>query len=296
MYMFRYRRAKNCKACVVNDTNSCATNITIAQPRNAPPRPNREKAIKTEEDGLVVPTFVPNQNSVQDSYFKLAMGNRKVNTLLNPIPNMISRAAFDPNKYLRTAYAEHVGSMGRMARLKAKAISGDRKLCLPIVLGQLNTLDFSRDATTIGYVDGKTCANIPACGTSLFGSINNCSDNGITLLGFYLLAMESSNFPNAWVSTSDFKIIWRRKTGILSGSTPSFTRLAIKGVKQSDNQEATATLNFSDSTGATYVFGNDFPGEDTITVSWDPSVVSGAALVNDILNGTPTRRVEFQFI
>ena len=60
MYMFRYRRAKNCKACVVNDTNSCATNITIAQPRNAPPRPNREKAIKTEEDGLVVPTFVPN--------------------------------------------------------------------------------------------------------------------------------------------------------------------------------------------------------------------------------------------
>ena len=96
MYMFRYRRAKNCKACVVNDTNSCATNITIAQPRNAPPRPNREKAIKTEEDGIVVPTFVPNQNSVQDSYFKLSMGNRKVNTLLNPIPNMISRASFDP--------------------------------------------------------------------------------------------------------------------------------------------------------------------------------------------------------
>ena len=131
------------------------------------------------------------------------MGNRKVNTMLNPIPNMVSLSVTDP-KYLRPAYAEHVGSMGRIARLKAKAISGDRKLCLPIVLGQLNTLDFSRDSTTIGYVDGKTCVNIPACGTSLFGSINNCSDNGITLLGFYLLAMESSNFPNAWVATSDF--------------------------------------------------------------------------------------------
>ena len=43
MYMFRYRRAKKCKACVVNNTNSCATNLTIAQPRNVPPRPNREK-------------------------------------------------------------------------------------------------------------------------------------------------------------------------------------------------------------------------------------------------------------
>ena len=52
MYMFRYRRAKSCKACVVNHTNSCATNITIAQPRNAPPKPNRQKAIKTIEEGF----------------------------------------------------------------------------------------------------------------------------------------------------------------------------------------------------------------------------------------------------
>ena len=61
MYMFRYRRAKECKACVVNHTNSCATNITIAQPRNAPPKPNRQKAIKTIEEGKEVATFVPNQ-------------------------------------------------------------------------------------------------------------------------------------------------------------------------------------------------------------------------------------------
>ena len=78
MYMFRYRRAKKCKACVKNDTNSCATNITIAQPRNAPPKPNRQKAIKIIEDGKEVPTFVPNQNTVQDSYFYLDESNRKV--------------------------------------------------------------------------------------------------------------------------------------------------------------------------------------------------------------------------
>ena len=32
------------------------------------------------------------------------------------------------------------------------------------------------------------------------------------------------------------KLYGGEKTGILSSSTPSFTRLAIKGVKQSDNQ------------------------------------------------------------
>ena len=86
--MFRYRRAKafSCKACVVNHTNSCATNITIAQPRNAPPKPNREKAIKVQdENGNDVPTFVPNQNTVQDSYFYLDMGNRKAFNLKNSI-------------------------------------------------------------------------------------------------------------------------------------------------------------------------------------------------------------------
>ncbi len=81
MYMFRYRRAKNCKACVVNNTNSCATNITIAQPKNAPPRPNREKAIKTIEGGNEVITFVPNQNKDQDSNFYLDVVNRKVENI-----------------------------------------------------------------------------------------------------------------------------------------------------------------------------------------------------------------------
>ena len=36
--------------CDKPDTNSCATNITIAQ-LNAPPEPNRQKAIKTIENG-----------------------------------------------------------------------------------------------------------------------------------------------------------------------------------------------------------------------------------------------------
>ena len=82
MYMFRYRRAKSCKACVVNHTNSCATNITIAQPREAPPRPNRTKAHRAQgaDDTNVVETFVPNANSVQNIYYEHNMANR---TLLN---------------------------------------------------------------------------------------------------------------------------------------------------------------------------------------------------------------------
>ena len=98
MYMFRYRRAKNCKACVINNTNSCATNITIAQPRNAPPKPNREKAIKVlDENGNEVPTFVPNQNTVQDSYFfsdgfgNPNSSNRKLATLSQPTKTELSQ-------------------------------------------------------------------------------------------------------------------------------------------------------------------------------------------------------------
>ena len=137
MYMFRYRRAKECKACVVNHTNSCATNITIAQPRNAPPKPNRQKVIKTVENGKEVPTFVPNQNTVQDSYFYLDESNRKVENLAGNVKatkvtdgNIFKQGTEWANGYITKSQSHlesNLGSMGRLARIKAAAISGDKK-------------------------------------------------------------------------------------------------------------------------------------------------------------------------
>jgi hypothetical protein len=136
MYMFRYRRAKKCKACVVNNTNSCATNLTIAQPRNVPPRPNREKVIKMVENGKEVPTFVPNQNTVQDSYFYLDVAKRKVLNLKDGIKDtsvtngsIFKQGSAWSNGYITKSQSHlesNLGSMGRLARLKAAAISGDK--------------------------------------------------------------------------------------------------------------------------------------------------------------------------
>lgn len=136
MYMFRYRREKKCKACVVNNTNSCATNLTIAQPRNVPPRPNREKVIKMVENGKEVPTFVPNQNTVQDSYFYLDVAKRKVENLACCVKDtsvtngsIFKQGSAWSNGYITKSQSHlesNLGSMGRLARLKALAISGDK--------------------------------------------------------------------------------------------------------------------------------------------------------------------------
>jgi len=79
--MLRLKSRASCK-CFTNNTTSCAKNVTIAQPRNAPPRPNRTKAYKDKgpDDDTVVQTFVPNENSVQNNYYEHKMSNR---TLLN---------------------------------------------------------------------------------------------------------------------------------------------------------------------------------------------------------------------
>ena len=41
--MLRLKSKASCQ-CFTDNTTSCAKNITIAQPREAPPRPNRTKA------------------------------------------------------------------------------------------------------------------------------------------------------------------------------------------------------------------------------------------------------------
>lgn len=311
--MFRYRRAKSCKACVVNHTNSCATNITIAQPRNAPPKPNRQKAIKTIENGEEVPTFVPNQNTVQDSYFfsggfgnpngsnrKLATLSKSIKTNANQIVNgnLFTQGTAWSKGYITKSqsYLEsNTGSMGRLQRLKAKAISGDRDICVPIKLGQNNYLHIIKDSTTSGYVRPDICVGIPACGTSNFGSINSCNTN-ITLLNFTLLAFESSNFPSNYdINTNLFKIIWRRKLNSLLNSTPNFSSITISGIRNSNNQFAQVTLDLTQTTpfGGGLKFDTQFPGENTITAEWNPALVSDVSIVNDILNGANGKRVVF---
>ena len=315
MYMFRYRRAKNCKACVINNTNSCATNITIAQPRNAPPKPNREKAIKVlDENGNEVPTFVPNQNTVQDSYFfsdgfgNPNSSNRKLATLSQPskpeLSQIVNGNIFKQGSALANGYItksqsnleSNVGSMGRIARLKANAISGDRKICNPILLGQTNYMHLAKTNLVSGYFRPSVCSSIPnpffnLCeGSASLGSINSCQTD-ITLLKFTLLG-----FVNV-LNNNTFVIIWRRKIGLNFNSVPSFTSLTISGKRVSNNQNESVTLNLSQTVtpGGGFSFGNALPNENTIMAMWDASVLPDVAIVKDILNGNSSKKVIFQF-
>ena len=312
MYMFRYRRAKNCKACVINNTNSCATNITIAQPRNAPPKPNREKAIKVlDENGNEVPTFVPNQNTVQDSYFfsdgfgNPNSSNRKLATLSQPAKtelsqiingNIFKQGSAWANGYITKSQSNlesNVGSMGRIERLKANAISGDRKICNPILLGQTNYMHLAKTNLVSGYFRPSVCSNpilSNVCAGNSLGSINSCQTD-ITLLNFTLLG-----FINV-LTNNTFVIIWRRKIGLNVNSVPSFTSLTISGKRDSNNQNESVTLNLSQTVtpAGGFSFGNALPNENTIMASWDSSVLPDVAIVKDILNGNSSKKVIFQF-
>tara|TARA_Y100000768_G_scaffold375691_1_gene346775 strand:- start:3441 stop:4361 length:921 start_codon:yes stop_codon:yes gene_type:complete len=79
--MLRLKSRASCQ-CFIDNTAGCRKNVTIAQPREAPPRPNRTKAHMAQgaDDTQVVGTFVPNANSVQNIYYEHNMANR---TLLN---------------------------------------------------------------------------------------------------------------------------------------------------------------------------------------------------------------------
>jgi len=301
MYMFRYRRAKECKSCVVNHTNSCATNITIAQPRNAPPKPNREKAIKVVEDGKEVPTFVPNQNTSQDSYFYSAGfgnpngSNRKLSTLSQPVKtklsnivngNIFKQGTAWANGYITNSQANlesNTGSMGRLERLKANAISGDREICRPIVLGQTNYLHLAQSTFLSGYMKPSICSVFGGSpclnNTNLFGSINSC-EKDIILLNFTLLSFTIAKLTNK------FLIIWRRKTGLNANLVPSFTSVTISGKKSSNNEHTSVTLDLSNTVGG-LVLGNHLPGtnENTITAEWDATTEPSVVIVKDILFG-----------
>jgi len=141
--MLRLKSRASCQ-CFTNNTTSCAKNVTIAQPRNAPPRPNRTKAYmaKGSDDTTVVGTFVPNTNSVQDSYF-MSDGygspyshNRKQDTLgnrdkspLSTISGNWTQGSAYANGYITKSQSKleaNTGSMDRLGRLKAQSIANSK--------------------------------------------------------------------------------------------------------------------------------------------------------------------------
>ena len=284
--MFRYRRAKFCKACVKNDTNSCATNITIAQPRNAPPRPNREKAINTIENGNEVPTFVPNQNTVQDKHFysggfgNPTGSNRKLNTLMSKIPNSISVNSFDPNKAIRTAYAEHVGSMGRIERIKARNIAGDKLRCQPLNIGDSFVINVQKFGTAAGYL------NIPEFNFRR-GKINGDNKDCMQSINGFSIRQLNSYINNLGNKALYFQL--RQKFGIFAGTTPNVQAISFKGTPTGNVIDTETVILLLTET-------NTFGGGFTVTVSggipvinavWDQNTPNNKAeKVYDILENT----------
>jgi hypothetical protein len=141
--MLRLKSRASCQ-CFTDNTTSCAKNVTIAQPRTAPHKPNRTKAHRAKgfDDTKVVGTFVPNSNSVQNSYF-MSGGygapqsvNRKQRTLglkdklsLSSVltnNNLVGEEAREgtmfKNGYITKSQSKlqsNTGSMDRLSRLKA---------------------------------------------------------------------------------------------------------------------------------------------------------------------------------
>ena len=141
--MLRLKSRASCQ-CFTNNTTSCAKNVTIAQPRAAPKKPNRTQAHRAKgfNDTKVVGTFVPNSNSVQNSYcmsggFGAPQSvNRKQRTLglkdklelssVSTNNNLVGEEArkgtMFKNGYITKSQSKlqsNTGSMDRLSRLKA---------------------------------------------------------------------------------------------------------------------------------------------------------------------------------
>ena len=149
--MLRLKSRASCQ-CFIDNTTSCAKNVTIAQPRTAPPRPNRTKAhmYKGVDDTKPVGTFVPNANSVQNSYF-LSGGfgapdsnNRKQDTLANRDQPELSQVQSNNSLVGTLAQQGTMFKMGYMtksqSKLEANTGSMDR-------LGRLKALQIAKSKT-----------------------------------------------------------------------------------------------------------------------------------------------------
>ena len=148
--MLRLKSRASCQ-CFNDNNTECAKNITIAQPRNAAPRPNRTKAhmARGREDTKIVGTFFANRNSVQNSLFMSGgygtpnSSNRKQDTLANRdqpelsqvqsnsslVGNMAQRGTMFKNGLMTKSQSKleaNVGAMDRLGRLKALQIAKSR--------------------------------------------------------------------------------------------------------------------------------------------------------------------------
>uniref|UniRef100_A0A6C0JFG8 Uncharacterized protein n=1 Tax=viral metagenome TaxID=1070528 RepID=A0A6C0JFG8_9ZZZZ len=145
--MLRLKSRASCR-CFTNNTTSCAKNVTIAQPRAPPSRPNRTQAHRAQgiNDTKVTGTFVPNANSVQNSYFISGgygaprSNNRKQDTLAKKdqpeLGTVLSnnklvgpearKGTMFRNGYMTKSQSKlqaNTGSMDRLGRLKALQVA-----------------------------------------------------------------------------------------------------------------------------------------------------------------------------
>ena len=146
--MLRLKSRASCQ-CFTNNTTSCAKNITIAQPRAAPHKPNRTQAHRAKgfNDTKVTGTFVPNSNSVQNNYFMSGgfgapnSSNRKQDTLQpnrdklelgavlvnnNLVGPEARKGTMFRNGYITKSQSKlqaNTGSMDRLGRLKALQVA-----------------------------------------------------------------------------------------------------------------------------------------------------------------------------
>ena len=125
------------------DYAGCKKNITIAQPRPAPSKPNRDKAWKAKgyNDADITETTIGNQESVLNKHFSSGgygapqSKNRKQTTLTK---NKDSISSINGEWTQGSSYAlgymsreqsrleSNVGSLDRIARLKAKAVANSK--------------------------------------------------------------------------------------------------------------------------------------------------------------------------
>ena len=146
--MLRLKSRASCQ-CFTNNTTSCAKNVTIAQPRAAHHKPNRTQAHRAKgfNDTKVMGTFVPNSNSVQNSYFMSGgfgapnSSNRKQDTLQpnrdklelgavlvnnNLVGPEARKGTMFRNGYITKSQSKlqaNTGSMDRLGRLKALQVA-----------------------------------------------------------------------------------------------------------------------------------------------------------------------------
>ena len=137
--------------CFTADDTICKKNITIAQPRSAPPRPNREKAWKDSgryaycgrlpDDTTPTETNFMHPASVINSYFNSAgygapqSANRKQETLAKDKDQLsqVNSSWKQGNEYAlgymyksQSKLEANVGSMDRLGRLKAQAVANSK--------------------------------------------------------------------------------------------------------------------------------------------------------------------------